>query len=309
MFILEAEQLSKEYTARRLFGSARTVRALDEVSFHLEEGQCLGIVGESGCGKSTLCRMLCGIESPDRGQVSLDGSVIGPSVKGSWRSGIQMVFQNSLDAIDPRYSAAEIISEPLLYFTDLRGEALQNRMEELMTLVGLPPEDLPKKGRQFSGGQLQRICIARAMAVNPKVMILDEPLSSLDVSVQAQILNLLRQIKEKTGVSYVIISHDMEAIYYLADSLIVMYAGQIVEALEDIRQIDTLRHPYSRHLMLPFSSRGEIERNTVTEEGKNRSAGCRYAPRCEQAGEECTCGEIALETADPGHRIRCLREK
>ena len=310
MSVLEAERLSKQYTSKRLFGTARTVRALDQVSFSLDEGHCLGIVGESGCGKSTLCRVICGIEAPDEGEVRLNGAAIGPRTPGDWRDKIQMVFQDSLDAIDPRFTAADIISEPLMNFTDLKGEALTSRLQELMTLVGLPPEDLQKKGRQFSGGQLQRICIARAMAVNPKVMVLDEPLSSLDVSVQAQILNLLREIKEKTNVSYVIISHDIEAIYYLADSLIVMYAGQIVEKLNDIRDVHSLCHPYSRHLLLPFSSRESVSNDTLkNEESFQDITGCCYAPRCPGATDCCRSQAIDFESVSPSHNVRCPKWK
>lgn len=308
--ILEARDLCKTYSSKRLFGTSRTVQALDQVSFSLSSGQCLGIVGESGCGKSTLCRMLCGIEAPDSGEVLLNGSPIGPGVSGRWRSEIQMVFQNSLDAIDPRFTAADILAEPLIHFENRKGPDLTKRLEELMELVGLPPEDLGKKGRQFSGGQLQRICIARALAVDPKLILLDEPLSSLDVSVQAQILNLLRRIKEQTDVSYLIISHDMEAIYYLADSLLVMYAGQVVESLEDIRKIDSLCHPYSRHLMLPFESRGEIESNSLDlSDTEQARTGCLYASRCPEADLECVDHPAKLTTVIQGQSVRCRKKQ
>lgn len=309
MPILEAANLSKKYVSKRFFGTARSVQALDDVSFSLERGECLGIVGESGCGKSTLCRMLCGIEAPDHGAVTLGGEAIGPGKGGNWRSKIQMVFQDSLDAVDPRFTAADILSEPLRSFTDLRGDALQQRLEALMEQVGLPPEDLQKKGRHFSGGQLQRICIARALAVQPDVILLDEPLSSLDVSVQAQILNLLRKIKEETGVSFVIISHDMEAIYYLTDTLIVMYAGQVMETLPDIREIRTLRHPYSRHLLLPFEARGEIENTGIAADDENTErTGCPYAPRCAYAEAACRSEEIPFRECATGHFVRCRKD-
>lgn len=309
MAILQANHLSKRYVSKRFFGTARSVQALDDVSFSLERGQCLGIVGESGCGKSTLCRMLCGIEAPDSGEVLLNGHPIGPGKAGEWRSKIQMVFQDSLDAVDPRFTAADILAEPLTSFTELRGEALQARMRELMEQVGLPPEDLAKKGRHFSGGQLQRICVARALAVQPDVILLDEPLSSLDVSVQAQILNLLRKIKEETGVSYVIISHDMEAIYYLTDALIVMYAGQVVETLPDVREIRTLRHPYSRHLLLPFEARGEIENTGIArDDATSARRGCPYVPRCAYAEADCEGEKIPLRACAPGHDARCRKD-
>ncbi len=309
MPILEANHLSKKHVSKRLFSTARSVQALDDVTFSLERRQCLGIVGESGCGKSTLCRILCGIELPDSGFVALDGKKIGPGKDGDWRPRIQMVFQDSLDAVDPRYTAADILSEPLESFTNLRGEAKMERMRALMQQVGLPPEDLQKKGRHFSGGQLQRICIARALAAKPDVILLDEPLSSLDVSVQAQVLNLLRSIKEETGVSYVIISHDMEAIYYLADALVVMYAGQIVETLPDIQQIRTLCHPYSRHLLLPFEARGEIENTGMTADGfATEHSGCPYVPRCPVANEACKTEKIPFREVLPGHFVCCRND-
>lgn len=251
MSLLQVCDVRKTYQVRSgLFAPKTAVHALRGVSFELEVGKCLGLVGESGCGKSTLARLICGLETPDRGVVRFAGQPIaqrGPGVR-TWRRAIQFVWQDSVDAVNPRWSAARILEEPLGNFFGLRGRALARRQAELMEIVGLLPRELSKRPGEFSGGQLQRICIARALAAEPTLLIMDEPLSSLDVSVQAQVLNLLREIKEDTGISLLLISHDIEAVYYLSDSLAVMYGGAFVETLDDITDYHSLIHPYTRRL-------------------------------------------------------------
>lgn len=238
-------QVQGVYKTYRVSGR-KIVHALRNVSFSLDEGRCLGIVGESGCGKSTLCRIISGAERPDTGMVLYGGR---PVRAGENRGRIQMVFQNSMDSVNPRLDIYHIIAEPLENLFHMTAKERRIRAGQLMEQVGLSSEDLKKYPRQFSGGQLQRICIARALAAKPGLLILDEPLSSLDVSVQAQILNLLADLKKETGMAYVLISHDLKAVYYLADELAVMYEGQIVEQIETMDLFDSLCHPYTRRLL------------------------------------------------------------
>lgn len=239
---LEVRQVSKEY--RR--GAGERVEALSDVSFELPAGKCLGLVGESGCGKSTLCRLITGLERPTSGEILYGGEPIGNLRK---RGEIQMVFQNSLDAVNLHMNAFRIISEPLENFFSMKKSRRRDEVGRLLKLVGLSEADMGKYPSQFSGGQLQRVCIARALAAKPKLLILDEPLSSLDVSVQAQILNLLADLKEKLALTCILVSHDLKAVYYLSDALVVMYGGRVVEKIDDIADFPKLCHPYTRRLL------------------------------------------------------------
>ena len=239
MSLIEIQDVKKEYKVRK-YGKTYSLMAVNGVSFNVEEGRCVGLVGESGCGKSTLGRLIVGLENPSEGSIAFNGEIIhknhsrkNPS-KLRFSREIQLVFQDSYDAVNPKFTAKKIIEEPLKNFTDLNPSQRDEKVEELLEQVGLVKEDKEKFAMEFSGGQLQRVCIARALASDPKVFVLDEPLSSLDVSVQAQILNLLSDIKKEMNLSYVLISHDIEAVYYLADALVVMYGGQIMEKIDDL---------------------------------------------------------------------------
>ncbi len=305
--LLEVRNLHKTYGSWK----RKPVYALDGVSFSLQEGCCLGVVGESGCGKSTLCRVIAGIERQDRGEVLYEGSSMDYKKR---RNSLQMVFQNSMDAVNIHLRVGDIIAEPLENFTSLNRTQREQEVGRLLELVGLSVEDRIKYPRQFSGGQLQRICIARALAADPRILLLDEPLSSLDVSVQAQLLNLLWDLKKEFKLTCLLVSHDLEAVYYLADKLLVMYGGAVVEELVDIRDFARLRHPYTRRL---------IEAGALEEEGwevvperagilgrKESSGGllgkgCVYAKHCPRAKESCFERRPVLSQWEAGHKIAC----
>lgn len=306
--MLEVRDVKKTYKTKR-FGRSVPVRAVKGLSMNIEKGRCLGLVGESGCGKSTLGRMISGMERPDTGSVLLDGLDIynKPSREiRALRREIQIVFQDSMASVDPRMNADAIISEPLINFYGLKGQCLDDRVSELLDMVCLPDGDKTKYPFQFSGGQLQRVCIARALASEPSFIVLDEPLSSLDVSVQAQILNLLSDVKKATDVSYLLISHDLEAVYYLSDSICVMYAGMVMESIEDIGDFYKLKHPYSLKLL---SLRGKCGAGSTdienVSDSEDRIKGCPYYSRCPKHSEQCKNALPSLEKIEEGHYIRC----
>lgn len=308
--MLEVKNVKKTYKTKRM-RHKDVVKAVDDVSFILGQGRCVGLVGESGCGKSTLGRMISALEIPDEGQIILDGRVLSgknPLRDKEERQKIQIVFQDSLSSADPRMSARAIVSEPLKNFFGMSGHPLENRVDELLKMVSIPLEEKDKYPFQFSGGQLQRISIARALASDPPYIILDEPLSSLDVSVQAQILNLLSDIKKKMGVSYLLISHDLEAVYYLSDAIYVMYGGRIMESIDDIGDFDKLVHPYSQKLLASCPAyREEAEAATIEDAAAiaEFGSGCPYAPRCPRATEKCCSEKPQLTRWANGHMVAC----
>lgn len=301
--ILEVKEVEKAYVGKR----KAKVLAVDGVSFSIDNGRCIGLAGESGCGKSTLARMIAGLETPTNGDILWKGFPVRDITrKNPMRKEIQMVFQNSMDAVNQRATASEIIAEPLRNFYHLSGEELDRRIDTLLYRVGIEKSEKTKYPNQFSGGQLQRICIARMLASEPDLLILDEPLSSLDVSVQAQILNLFADLKKELNMTYLLISHDLEAVYYLADEIIIMYRGKIVEQIKEIGNFKNLRHPYTKRLLMSaFSYKGEevseVYRKAVSENG------CLYYTRCPYADR--VCGEYApqLKKIGEGHFCACNR--
>lgn len=250
--LLELRQVSKHFHGGGIFKQGRRVQATKEVSLTLGAKECLGLVGESGSGKSTLGRIILGIEKPEAGEVLFQGINLYGKDKAAIRAvrrDLQVVFQDCFSSVNPRMTAGESIAEPLKNFESLTyREALQT-VGELLELVGLKAEDALKFPHQFSGGQLQRVCIARAISLRPKLIVLDEAVSSLDVLVQAQILELLSALREELSMSYVFISHDLAAVARLADRLAVMQAGEIVERLETMEDIHCLTHPVSLALL------------------------------------------------------------
>ena len=298
------EDFLKVYSVSKSYrhGKRKVQNAVSGVSFTLEEGRCLGLVGESGCGKSTFCRLIAGVEQPSGGEILYQGE---SNYLKKLRGQIQMVFQNSLDAVNLHLNVFRIIEEPLENFSKLKRQERRERVGELLETVGLSKEDMDKYPQQFSGGQLQRICIARALAANPKLLLLDEPLSSLDVSVQAQLLNLLSDLKKDWNLTCILVSHDLEAVYYLADEIVVMYGGCLVEQIRDIRDFPALRHPYTRSLLaahkLDFQDGGaDVERT-----GEERNTGCVYAAICPYAKEKCFQEIPLLREWEKGHSIAC----
>ena len=302
MSFLEVKQVSKLYHSGGHFHS-HDIRAVQEVSFSMGKGECLAIVGESGSGKSTLGRIIVGLEPPTDGQVLFEGEQVwSKHMSQERRRKLQMVYQNSMEAANPRFTAAQILEEPLKNFKLAAKQELRKKEAELLKKVGIPEGEMYKKASMFSGGQLQRICIARALAAEPELILLDEPLSSLDVSVQAQILNLLQDLKEEYQLTYLLISHDLEVVYYLADRLVVMYFGKIVEQIDDMSLFKTLSHPYTKDLMAAAMYQA-AERQAG--EDYIPKQGCIYSARCEKACERCRLEEPRLHPVGDGHQVAC----
>ncbi|MGG6293662.1 ATP-binding cassette domain-containing protein [Leptolyngbya sp. AN02str] len=252
MTLLSVQHVSKTYDLRLGWsGKTQLIHALQDVSIDLTPGSCLGVVGESGAGKSTLGRIVLGLEKPDRGEIWFQGqelSHLKPQELRSLRRDIQVVFQDSFNAVNPRFKVREIISEPICNYLNLTSAEATDRTVQLLETVGLTAADADKYPHQFSGGQLQRVTIARAIALKPKLVVLDEPVSSLDMTIQAQILNLLLDLKQQFHLSYLFITHDLAAVAYLADRFVIMHKGAIVESSDSL-DLSNLQHPYSRQLI------------------------------------------------------------
>ena len=258
--------------------------------------------------------MILGILRPTLGEIFFQNQSIERIHQNrALRKDLQMLYQDSADAVNDRFTIADVIGEPLDNFYGLKGAAREERIKELLERVRLTADAMTKYPRQFSLGQLQRICIARALASDPKLIVMDEPLSSLDVSVQAQILNRLADLKEAYGPAYLLISHDLEAVYYLSDAVYVMYGGRIVESIQDIKDFDRLAHPYSLKLLSASPAYRdkvgdpEVE-DLEAEEPAERpvfARGCPYAPRCPRAQADCFTKKPQLKMIAPGHEAAC----
>ncbi|AKL96866.1 nickel import ATP-binding protein NikE [Clostridium aceticum] len=318
MSLLEIKEVTKVYkSGNSLWGKGKMTEAVKDVSLAIEEGTCVGLVGESGCGKSTLGKIILGLEKPNSGEVFFQGKNFYKSTsrqQKTLRRDLQVVFQDYHSSVNPKQKIEKIISEPIRNYLNLSPLEEKKRVLELLEIVGLSHKDIHKYPHQFSGGQLQRICIAKAIALKPKLIVLDEAISSLDVSVQAQILNLLVDLKKEFNLSYLFISHDIEAVDYIADTIAVMYLGRIVEEIEDANDLTALRHPYSKKLLgsvlNPYPQEGKVLDFSFDEviSSKKASCGCKYAERCSQATTVCGEKVPLLSLVKKGHKIACHRE-
>ena len=312
--IIEAKDLVKHYPIRGgvLRGIKGWVKALDGVSFNLYKGETLGIVGESGCGKSTLGRMLMRLEEPTSGSLLFDGvDMYAQSNSGMrhMRRDIQMVFQDPYTSLNPRKTVGDIVAEPFEIHPDAvpKGTNIRTRVKELMELVGLSPDMTNRYPHQFSGGQRQRIGIARGIALNPKVLVCDEPVSALDVSVQAQVVNLMEKLQDELGLAYVFIAHDLSVVRHISDRVGVMYLGKMVELGDEEQIYERPTHPYTQALLsavpVPDPTK-RFEREQIVLTGDvpspaNPPSGCRFHTRCWRAQERCETEEpLLIEHAD-----------
>ncbi len=311
MAVIEATGLSKHFSSRRMFGGHHgVVRAVDDISFTIERGQTLGIVGESGCGKTTTAKLVLGLEQPTGGIMRFEGQDLNDLDKAGrrvYRKSVQAVFQDPYASLNPRMRISSIIAEPLITNEDLPAVTVRKRVLEMLDLVGLPARAADLFPHEFSGGQRQRIAIARALALSPKLIVLDEPVSALDVSIRAQILNLLRDLQTRLGVSYLFIAHDLAAVGHMSHTIAVMYLGKIVETGEARELALNPKHPYTEALFsAALPSHPDERREEIILPGEvpspiNPPSGCRFHPRCPQAMARCAVDVPTLR--DIGGRI------
>jgi oligopeptide/dipeptide ABC transporter ATP-binding protein len=318
MALLEVKDLARRFVARRsMFGRPTAhVNAVDGVSFIVEAGKTLAVVGESGCGKSTVSRLVLRLIEPDTGSIHFEGRDLLAMDAGqlrAFRREAQIIFQDPYASLNPRMTVSQILSEPLaLHDLVPRGQR-RARVEELLNLVGLEPRFARRYPHEFSGGQRQRIAIARALAVEPKLIICDEPVSALDVSIRSQILNLLRDLQQRLGLAYIFVSHDLAVVKHIADRVAVMNLGEIVETAEAQALFAAPRHPYSRALLsaIPVPN-PRAKRSRMLLEGEMPSAldppsGCRFHTRCPFVIERCRVERPVLVTDKAGHATACHR--
>ena len=317
--VLEARHLTKRY--RTAGGNSllqKTFLAVEDVSIAIRRGETFGIVGESGCGKSTVARLMMCLERPTMGEVYFQGQRIDDlpeSRRRALRPRFQMVFQDSGSSLNPRKQVRDILGEPMRYHRIGDEKRIGARTEELLSLVGLPGDMLRRYPHEFSGGQRQRICIARALSLDPDVIVLDEPVSALDVSVQAQILNLLRDLQEKLGLTYVFIGHGLGAVHYISHRIAVMYMGRVIETGASDELFDHPFHPYTKALLdaAPSAERGGRSRPREALKGeigsKPPQGACPLYHRCPRARESCLAFSGEMREAAPDHFTVCSRAR
>jgi dipeptide transport system ATP-binding protein len=313
--ILQAEGLARHYLiSQGMFNSPATVKALDGADFTMVQGKTLAVVGESGCGKSTLARLVTMIEEPTAGRLMIDGADVleaSAETKTELRRTVQIVFQDPYSSLNPRQKVGSILEEPLKINTSMSAPERREAAIAMMQKVGLRPEHYPRYPHMFSGGQRQRIAVARALMLNPRIVILDEPVSALDVSIQAQVLNLLADLQDEFDLAYLFISHDLSVVRHVADEIMVMYLGHPVEKGSRDEIFNNPRHPYTRALLSatpkadPLAPKERIKLVGELPSPMDPPSGCPFHPRCPSVGDKCASLWPEVETVSPGHETAC----
>jgi oligopeptide/dipeptide ABC transporter ATP-binding protein len=320
--LLRVEGLRKHFAFTKGILFAKTlghVKAVDDVSFEIRAGQTLGLVGESGCGKTTTSRMILNLEEPTEGRILLEGEPIhalqGEAMR-AYRAKVQAVFQDPWSSLNPRMKVGRTIAESLIVNAARdrkRGDQarIDDRVRELLVQVGLRPEQAQQYPHEFSGGQRQRVALAAALASRPKLIVLDEPVSALDVSIRAQMMNLLKDVQAQDDVAYLLVAHDLATVRHMADHTVVMYLGKVVEQAPTASLFDDVRHPYTRALFSavlvawPGRQEEEIELKGEVPSPLNPPSGCRFHTRCPYVMPRCSQQEPALRLVSPGHSVAC----
>ena len=310
--ILRVEHLKKYFTTPK-----GTLHAVDDVNFSIRTGETLGVVGESGCGKSTMGRAILRLHEPTSGKVYFEGrDILGCNKKQlkDLRKDMQIIFQDPFASLNPRMTVSEAIIEPLLVqgiYKASERAAITQRVEKIMNLVGLAKRLVNTYPHELDGGRRQRIGIARALAVNPKFIVCDEPVSALDVSIQAQILNLMQYLQEELNLTYMFITHDLSVVRHFSNDIVVMYLGQMVESAPAKALFKNPMHPYTKALLsaIPVPD-PDFKMERIPLKGEltspiNPEPGCRFAKRCPYATEGCTSNEMTLKEMEPGHFVSC----
>ena len=315
--LLQLDQVTRSYTLprERLWGPAPQVHAVRGVSLRMQSGSNLGVVGESGSGKSTLARLVMGLEAPNSGAVRMLGqdlSQLSAAALREARRNFQMVFQDPYGSLDPRQTVQRIVTEPLAALGGADAKEQQHRAQEVLGAVGLRSSDLGKYPHEFSGGQRQRVAIARALITRPRLIVADEPVSALDVSVQAQVLNLMQDLSQQFGVTYLLISHDLAVVDYLCDEVAVIYQGRIVEQGSPLTLFQAAAHPYTQALLqavprvATLQTRATRKRAPAPPAARPQGATeCPYAARCPQAQALCAQQRPELLSLASGHQVAC----
>lgn len=315
--LLEVKHLKKYFDVEtNFFGKPTAVlKAVDDVSFKIYKGEALGLVGESGCGKSTIGKMLVDLYKPTAGEILYDGkdiSKLSTKERRKYCKDIQLIFQDPYASLNPRMTVGDIIGEPIRINKLMPDDQVEDRVTYLMNCVGLANHQRNRYPHEFSGGQRQRVGIARALAVQPKLIVCDEPVSALDVSIQAQILNLLKQLQKDMGLTYIFITHDLSVVRYFSDDIAVMYLGQMVEKAPSDILFKNPIHPYTKALLsaipLPIVGEKKPERTLIKGEitsPVNLPDECRFMKRCDCAQECCKNGNPQLREIEPNHFVAC----